>query len=451
MKKKAQTEQLLVEKISDVYLTLMLSVFLLWPGTAGYTAITAAKYRLFLILTLAYCAGLLLLYLELLAAQQLRLHPVKAFLRGVRLPEWLMTGYVLCSFIATILSPWRTDAWLGLTRCEGFLTLALYAAVFVLLGRFARPKKWLLDVFAAAMSVNCLLALWQLLGGNPLHLYPAGLTYYDAGSAYSGMYLGTIGNTDLLAAVFCVAVPAFFYGAWKLRRYWLLGPAVLCMAVAVWMDVSAGLLGIAAGIILPVPLALRGKARCAAALAIGAAFLAGVIAVFFLPGLPGIFGQAHALLHGQADDTFGSGRIYIWKNVWQAVKERPFFGGGPDTLSRRITAYFERYDEAHGRMIQTGIDAAHNEYLNILANQGVFALLFWLGTLICSAVRFVCRGGQEMHVLICGSAVLGYCVQAFFGISMCISAPFFVLAWALLENRTTAGMLHCNSKQIKKN
>ena len=102
-------------------------------------------------------------------------------------------------------------------------------------------------------------------------------------------------------------------------------------------------------------------------------------------------------------------------------------------------------------MIQTGIDAAHNEYLNILANQGVFALLFWLGTLICSAVRFVCRGGQEMHVLICGSAVLGYCVQAFFGISMCISAPFFVLAWALLENRTTADMLHCNSKQIKKN
>ena len=435
MKKKAQTEQLLVEKISDVYLTLMLSVFLLWPGTAGYTAITAAKYRLFLILTLAYCAGLLLLYLELLAAQQLRLHPVKAFLRGVRLPEWLMTGYVLCSFIATILSPWRTDAWLGLTRCEGFLTLALYAAVFVLLGRFARPKKWLLDVFGAGMSLCCLLALWQLAGGNPLGLYPEGLRYSDAGKAYSGAYLGTIGNTDILAAVMCVAVPAFFYGAWKLRRYWLLAPLALCLTVSVWMDVSAGLLGIAAGLVLPLPLALREKKRRAAALVIGAGLLVVFLAVLLLPDLPGIFGEAHALLHGQAEGEFGSGRIYIWKNVWQAVKERPLFGGGPDTLSRRITAYFERYDEARNTVIRTGIDAAHNEYLNILANQGIFALLCWLGALGCSAARFVRQAGERPAVLICGSAVLGYCVQAFFGISMCLSTPFFLIAWAMLENR----------------
>lgn len=77
------------------------------------------------------------------------------------------------------------------------------------------------------MSLCCLLSLWQLAGGNPLGLYPNGLSYSDAGTAYSGAYLGTIGNTDLLAAVMCVAVPAFFYGAWKLRRHWLLVPLAL--------------------------------------------------------------------------------------------------------------------------------------------------------------------------------------------------------------------------------
>lgn len=38
-------------------------------------------------------------------------------------------------------------------------------------------------------------------------------------------------------------------------------------------------------------------------------------------------------------------------------------------------------------------------------------------------------------MLICGSAVLGYCIQAFFGISTCISAPYLFLAWAMLEGQ----------------
>ena len=435
MKDKKRTSQPLAGAVTDVYLALMLSVFLLWTGTEGYAKITAAKYRLFLILTIAYCVVTALLYLELLVMRQIRFVPFRELLHAVRPAEWLMLGYVLFSLLSALLSPWRQETWLGLLRREGFLTLALYGAMFLLLGRLARPKKWMLDVFGAAMSLCCLLALWQLVGGNPLGLYPEGLRYSDAGTAYSGAYLGTIGNTDLLAAVMCVAVPAFFYGAWKLRRCWLLVPLTLCVTVSVWMDVSAGLLGIAAGLVLPLPLALHGKKRRAAAIIIVGCLLAAFLAVLLLPGLPGMLGEAHELLHGHAEDEFGSGRIYIWKNVWQAVKERPLFGGGPDTLSHRITAYFERYDETANVIRRAGIDTAHNEFLNILANQGIFALLCWLGAFGCSAVRFVRRAGEKPAVLICGSAVLGYCVQAFFGISMCLSTPFFLIAWAMLENR----------------
>lgn len=45
------------ETVSDVYLALMLSAFLLWTGPDGYTKILEAKYRLFLLLTIVYCAG----------------------------------------------------------------------------------------------------------------------------------------------------------------------------------------------------------------------------------------------------------------------------------------------------------------------------------------------------------------------------------------------------------
>ena len=74
MKNKARTDHHLFGGVTDVYLALMLSVFLLWPGMDGYTKITAAKYRLFLILTIGYCATNALLYLERVSYTHLRAH-----------------------------------------------------------------------------------------------------------------------------------------------------------------------------------------------------------------------------------------------------------------------------------------------------------------------------------------------------------------------------------------
>ena len=331
-------------RLTSLYLCLMLTVFLLWPGTSGYAQIAEAKYRLFLWLTGGYCALSVLLWLELALIRR-----TASFARP-SLAEWLLLGYLLCSLIACLLSPWREETWLGGARHEGLLTIALYVLSFCLVRRFARP-------------------------------------------------------------------------------------AALGLAVAVWMNVSAGLAGLAGSILLTLPLALpKGRARKSAAFAVGGLILLALLGVWLLPGLPGMFGEAHALLHGEADPTFGSGRIYIWKNVWEAICARPWFGGGPDTLAHQVSAYFERYDADANRILRATIDAAHNEYLNIWADQGVFALLCWLGALGASAVRFV-RRADEAETLICGSAVFGYCIQAFFGISTCISAPYLFLAWAMLEGQ----------------
>ena len=317
-------------RLTSLYLCLMLTVFLLW--------------------------------LELALIRR-----TASFARS-SLAEWLLLGYLLCSLLACLLSPWREETWLGGARHEGLLTIALYVLSFCLVRRFARPAAWMLDVLGAAITLFCAVAVLQLFGKNPFGLYPAGLTYYDAGKAYSVEYIATAGNAGFAAATLCTAIPALLFGAWRLRRWHLLVPAALGLAVAVWMNASAGLAGLSGSILLTLPLA------------------------------------------------------------------RPWFGGGPDTLTHQVSAYFERYDADANRILRATIDAAHNEYLNIWANQGVFALLCWLGALGASAVRFV-RRADEAETLICGSAVLGYCIQAFFGISTCISAPYLFLAWAMLEGQ----------------
>ena len=167
--------------------------------------------------------------------------------------------------------------------------------------------------------------------------------------------------------------------------------------------------------------------------------LGGVVCALGLAGiyafggrLGGFLYEASELLHGRWDDDFGSGRLYIWRNVAELVRERPLLGGGPDTLGLRTEAAFERYDEALGILIRSSVDAAHNEYLNILVNQGLLALAAYLGALVAAAVRWVRTAAEKPASAICGGAVLGYCVQAFFGISSPISAPYLWLALGFL-------------------
>ena len=78
------------------------------------------------------------------------------------------------------------------------------------------------------------------------------------------------------------------------------------------------------------------------------------------------------------------------------------------------------------------IDVAHNEYLNILVNQGIFALLSYLAAVISALVHWY--RNKSAAAAAAGAAVLCYCVQAFFGISMFIAAIFFWIALAYLES-----------------
>ena len=427
--------------LAEIYLLLVVTVFVLVPGFSGYEAISGAKYTLFLWLSGGYAALSLLLSLELrLTGQEPWISP-KALLTGSTWTQRLLALYLLWTLLATLVSPHRSGAWVGLSRNEGFLTIAIHVCAFLCLSVHGRADRKLLWAFGGAMTLQSVICILQLLGKNPLNLYPGDLTYYDAGIAYSGAYLGTIGNADLTSAVLALAVPVFGTAIWKGQgrsRFLLLIPLLLSLTVLLWCRVAAGYVALLGGLLLTVPALLRQrKARIIGWIVSGCLCVLAAALVYAVPFSGGTLGELHQLLHGQISDTFGSGRIHIWRQVLELAGKNLLFGTGPDTLMAAELEGFTRMDENLQLMIVAQIDLAHNEYLQILVSQGLPALLLYLGALGTTAVRWFRQGRDDRTLAICGSAVLWYCIQVFFGFSLIGAAPLFWAAWALAEHRGT--------------
>ena len=440
------------------------------PG-GGYGHITGFKAAVYVILTGAFlCVSLFDLPKE------------KGFFRS---PERLTAmGYLFFCLLSALCSPWRRTAFLGGSRCEGILHIALYVLSFLLLSARGFSRRGLLCAFAAAIAVQDLLCLLQLGGINALGLYPPGMGWADAGTRYPGAYLGTLGNAGQTGAVLAAASALMLLRTLERggRHFLLLPVTSLSAFLLSEMDVTGPMLALTAVLLLallPCGRTLGGLCRWGgltaltlallfrrvldngptlglAALA-GGCFLAekrlpaardarlasrcllGLLCLTFLLLLLTYRGwytplrEAAALLRGEARDSMGSGRLYIWRQVLRALPERFWLGTGPDTLGLRGLAPYVAYDPTLERSVSLGIDAAHCEVLHTLVCCGPGAALCHLGLIICACRGFFVREGPARA---CAGGALCYGIQSFFGISMCSSAPIFWALLALSVNRS---------------
>lgn len=157
------------------------------------------------------------------------------------------------------------------------MTITLYVGCFLLVSSFGRATPRMLAVTGAAAGAFSVLCIVQMAGWNPFGLYP----YADAYTAYSGAYLGTIGNVDLVAAFLCLCIPLMAVGILRLKdraRLILFVPLALSLWVLFKMWVLAGLVGVFAGGVLAVPVVVPAGQKEKRGLAVGI-IAAGVLAV----------------------------------------------------------------------------------------------------------------------------------------------------------------------------
>ena len=501
-KKKVSATSQLLQKITFLYVICLLSIFLLAVSTDGYSNISAFKYELFLIICGGYVLISVLATLVLAATGKQPLKSPVDMWNNPSLIQKVLLIYLVLTVFSSLISSY-SGTFLGARRYEGALTIMIYVFSCLFVSKYFVPKKWMLYVFGSSIFLFCALGICQLTGANPFELYPNGYNFFGAGRYYSGEYLSTIGNTGSCAALLCLSAGIFSMAliCMNFRRKWLLAISLFMAVFTIFeINIEAGMVGLIAGLLLMLPVAITNKERVQNTLAVFSIMLGafalskllvfsnnyvelkmtaqlvavaavivltciavfvlkhsrlfynvqtmafrkaawGVVAVvviiiivflwFYDGEKTGFVYEASELIHGRWSDDFGSSRVYIWRNVFEGIKTNVLLGTGPDTIGQWSIEPFRMYSEAIGTEIVANVDVAHNEYLNIAACQGILALFAYLGALIWAAIRWYRH--PENHVLaIAGAGVLYYCIQAFFGISICITSPFFWTAFAVL-------------------
>lgn len=528
--------------ITGLFIMLMGSVFLLCAQ--GYRTISDGKYHMFIIVCGGYCAVMIFVAFQrfVLGSGGLARHeallkdaadPAMEEAAGAAAGASAAVGghathgydrigavtraaaviYIILTLISALCSDYFPETIFGSGRHEGTLTIAIYGLTFIFVSRHYRPHLLHAAVFGASVIAFDIISLLQAAGMNPFGLYPDGLSWADRNVKYSGEFIGTIGNADLVSAFLCIAIPLtavvgghLVFGSLvegsravpvtildevgeiekNINKKLIISTGIICLTAAALslvllavIKVTAGLLAMAFVCLIAAPVAayifLDSQKRKMIAAYLAALVLAGCAAGAFIyaeTSLPGTAGELHEIMHGNIDDSFGTSRIYIYRNILERVPSHLLLGTGPDTIGHMDIEPFQRYDAERGVMVTACIDTAHNEFLNVLACQGIAALCayvaFALGVMAaalcvmvncaaalrgrvgsaaalrrdvnCAAVFARPGGGAGYSDAAAAAAastalalsVTAYLVQSMFSFSSCTTAPYFWITCTIL-------------------
>ncbi len=417
--------------VTDKFILLMLGVFPLFVGFQGYHTITESKFWFFAIATGLWAAAVIVL----LVCGRVTGERYKVDVRPAHIAIAL---FMAIGGVSACVSEYGAVTLLGADRMDGYLTTVLYCLIFLGVSMLGRPRRRYAWAAAAAAVVCCFIAVLQLLGLDPFGFYPDGTNYYDKYVAYNSAFLGTIGNTNLLASYLCLPAGLLpVYGALSpyRRDRLLLLPGAFVVVMLGLIDVDAGVVAAAGTVIVAVPVVIqRDRAARIAGGVSGGVTAAGLAALYFWPGKSGTLYEMSQVLHGHLADEFGSHRGQIWKQGWQLFLEKPWLGGGPGTTSLRFDITWT--NEQRGRTVS--VLNPHNAYLGYLMNVGLFGALAFFAAVACSLVTWFRRRKHGALYPALGTAFVCYLIQDFFCLNLSLTAPMLWVVWGLLESREEA-------------
>lgn len=423
--------QRVCEDLVELYLLAVFGFFPLMIGTGdyGYASLVETKAKLWFGITVLWvlCLGGYLLWCKG------RKMSVPA---GFRWYHGIVLAFLAISVLSACFSqsPGNSFLMISSSNTNSVLFMISYATAFIGVSLFGSLRASYIRALGVSSFLSGLLAVIQLAGGNPLSMYPEGLNYYNKYKEYTGAYLGTLGNVDVLAAFLCFSVPVLAVYAWRSKCKWdrlLWIPALLSLYVMIASDVDAGKVGVLAGLLIVLPVIIRDPkwAKRAGIVCAGIAVL-GVAIIYFWPAESGFLYEASALLHGHIDPSFGHDRVGIWQQAWEAVVQKPVLGNGPGSGAWLLD--IKTVNVERNRIVS--VRNAHNTYLGYFMDTGILGISCYL-ILIGTGIFVWIKNRKDDLCAAFGAGAVWYLIQDFFNINVVTVAPLLWISLGLLAGK----------------
>ncbi len=322
--------------------------------------------------------------------------------------------YLLIFFIFMSLSLFHSGALIGkslkaLLLKWGRWPLLLWAILDV----FNRPRRvtkaMAVFIFSAAL-VGLSACAQKFLGFEFLRWKPSG--------GYFATPTGPFKNPNALSAYLTCLIPVFLGVSlyqWKrifLKILFILATCTL-MAVSLWTNTRGGWLGIMLGLfyIIVIISGCRLKKTLP--------FLLPISLFFYIASISGFI----SLYAGKLD----SHRFLLFQGSWKMIQDNPFLGKGVGTYMDYSTHYINNFGACY----------AHNCYLQMWAETGIFALLsffLFMGYIFYRSIKASLRMPKtlDFFVLISFTAgMLGFLAHSFFEVHL-YSFQLSFIFWILL-------------------
>jgi O-antigen ligase/lipopolysaccharide biosynthesis regulator YciM len=298
-----------------------------------------------------------------------------------------LSFYFLVIFISAALGiDFNKSFWGNEERMDGlFITLHYFALFFILQSVFKKKEEWKRIFFVSIIAgiLTCVVALAQRAGIITLW-----------GIAETGRISGTIGNPIFLAGYLSLnlffSIFLFFDSADKKRFLYAL-PAGLIFLTLFLTETRGALVAVAGGFLVLlfgfIFLSKEKKYKIAAVCLILLSVAMGIIIVLnkdaeFVRKIPGI----NRLSQISLSEGTASTRLITWKIAYEAWKDYPAFGWGPNNF---VVAFSKHYNPVLIKysLYETWFDKAHNVLFDHLTNSGIFGILSYLS--LFAAALFV--------------------------------------------------------------
>lgn len=433
-----------INKIINVTLCVILFIV---PLLITPRKVYSIPYNILKICVLLLC-GLILLICLILKRKELKFDLID---------KTLIAFYILIVISTFFSIDIPKSIWGENNRYEGLLTFTVYFLTYYCAKYyFAYDKK--LKIFAIiTVCITSIIAIMQYYNIFPLYyLYDALNIPYSSGFASS-----TFGNSNFLGSFLSIAVTIFMaLYITKGNKSYLMVSYLSFYALIVGMARSSWVgLGIASifGIIYVIKNRNKEIIKKACYITIG--FVMIFVWILNAPelitnNLPYYSKEmslenriklindeiTFAVENKELKDTFGSGRIEIWRMVLKTIAMHPIIGSGPDTLARSLLINVPNDAMNYIERTNTYADKAHNEYLQIAATIGIPALIVYLAFLaqLLSKQKDMFRNNASFIFII---PIIAYLAQAFFNISTIGVAPIFWFLLGLIQNEKFKNVL----------